>query len=91
MGAVAGIGFTVSLFITELAFDTDTLQDNAKIGILIASVSVAIIGATIFLLANRRPLRSPRVDPVEPVEMHHHDHVQRTSARHHKTWRGGGR
>ena len=66
VGAVAGIGFTVSLFITGLAFDTDTLQDNAKIGILIASISAAIIGATIFLLADRRPLRSPRVDSVEP-------------------------
>ena len=66
VGATAGIGFTVSLFITGLAFDTDTLQDNAKIGILIASVSAAIIGAIIFLLADRRPLRSPRVDPVEP-------------------------
>ena len=66
VGAVAGIGFTVSLFITGLAFDTDTLQDNAKIGILIASISAAIIGATIFLLADRRPLRSPPVDPAEP-------------------------
>ena len=66
VGAVAGIGFTVSLFITGLAFDTDTLQDDAKIGILIASISAAIIGATIFVLADRRPLRSPHVDPTEP-------------------------
>lgn len=65
VGAVAGIGFTVSLFITGLAFDTGTLQDDAKIGILIASISAAIIGATIFVLADRRPPRSPRADPAE--------------------------
>jgi Na+:H+ antiporter, NhaA family len=57
VGAVAGIGFTVSLFITGLAFDTDTLQDDAKIGILLASISAAIIGATTFLLADRRAPR----------------------------------
>ena len=65
VGAVAGIGFTVSLFITGLAFDTDTLQDNAKIGILIASLSAAIIGAAILLLADRRPPRSPHADTTE--------------------------
>ena len=57
VGAVAGIGFTVSLFITGLAFDTDTLQDDAKIGILVASIIAAIIGATIFVLADRRAPR----------------------------------
>jgi Na+:H+ antiporter, NhaA family len=66
VGAVAGIGFTVSLFITGLAFDTDSLQDDAKIGILIASISAAIIGATIFFLADRRSPRSPGVDLAEP-------------------------
>jgi Na+:H+ antiporter, NhaA family len=65
VGAVAGIGFTVSLFITGLAFDTGTLQDDAKIGILIASISAALIGATIFVLADRHPPRLPHVDPAE--------------------------
>jgi NhaA family Na+:H+ antiporter len=35
---VAGVGFTVSLFIAELAFDDRALVDQAKIGILLASV-----------------------------------------------------
>jgi len=45
-GVVAGIGFTVSLFIAELAFDGPALVDEAKIGILFAS---AVMGAAGFL------------------------------------------
>ena len=41
VAAVAGIGFTVSLFITGLAFDTASLQDDAKIGTLTASIVAA--------------------------------------------------
>ena len=44
VAAVAGIGFTVSLFITGLAFEDAGLQDEAKIGILVASALAAIIG-----------------------------------------------
>ena len=41
VGAVAGIGFTVSLFITGLAFESPDLQADAKAGILLASVAAA--------------------------------------------------
>ena len=47
LAAVAGIGFTVSLFITGLAFDEQLLIDEAKIGILGASAVAAVIGAGI--------------------------------------------
>jgi NhaA family Na+:H+ antiporter len=47
VAALAGIGFTVSLFITGLAFDTARLADQAKIGILAASVIAALVGAAI--------------------------------------------
>lgn len=41
-GAVlAGIGFTISLFITELAFEDEALRDQAKIGILTGSLIAA--------------------------------------------------
>jgi Na+:H+ antiporter, NhaA family len=53
VGAVAGIGFTVSLFVTGLAFDSQVLQDDAKIGTLIASVVAAAGGAIILGLAGR--------------------------------------
>jgi Na+:H+ antiporter, NhaA family len=58
VGALAGIGFTVSLFITGLAFDASTLQDEAKIGILIASVVASVVGATTFVLVGRRDVTS---------------------------------
>ena len=44
-GCVAGVGFTMSLFIGELAFaDTPALLDVAKVAILAASVLAASIG-----------------------------------------------
>jgi len=44
---LAGIGFTVSLFITGLAFDDPAMQDSAKIGVLSASILAAGLGATV--------------------------------------------
>ncbi len=51
--ALAGIGFTVSLFITGLAFDDVGLQDEAKVGILLASVVAAAVGAVVLIRADR--------------------------------------
>jgi Na+:H+ antiporter, NhaA family len=45
IAAVAGIGFTVSLFVAELAFEGGPLQDAAKLGVLAASTIAAVIGA----------------------------------------------
>lgn len=53
VGAVAGIGFTVSLFITGLAFDDVGIQEDAKIGILAASIFAALSGAAIILAVAR--------------------------------------
>ena len=58
VAAVAGIGFTVSLFITGLAFDSPRLQDDAKIGTLVASVVAAIAGAVVFVITGRRDARN---------------------------------
>ncbi len=45
--ALAGIGFTVSLFITGLAFSSAELQGQAKIGILGGSLLAGLLGAAI--------------------------------------------
>src|SRR5690606_6744179 len=47
VSVLAGIGFTMSLFISELAFDDSLLIGQAKYGILIASVLAAITGSLI--------------------------------------------
>jgi len=48
--AFAGIGFTVSIFVATLAFDDPALVDQAKLGILVASLTAAAIGAVILRL-----------------------------------------
>jgi NhaA family Na+:H+ antiporter len=53
IGAAAGIGFTVALFITELAFTDPVDQSNAKLAILIASVLAAAMSAAILLKGSR--------------------------------------
>ena len=54
MGMIAGIGFTMSLFITNLAFANSELIKVSKISILIASLIAAIIGVIILLLTKKR-------------------------------------
>jgi NhaA family Na+:H+ antiporter len=47
VGTAAGIGFTVALFITELALPNEVDQTNAKMAILLASVTAAILALCI--------------------------------------------
>lgn len=44
VGMIAGIGFTVSLFIAPLAFSDAGLVDEAKLGILVGSTLIGIAG-----------------------------------------------
>ena len=44
IGFLSGIGFTVSLFVTELSFEANELLTSAKVGILVASLLSGIIG-----------------------------------------------
>jgi Na+:H+ antiporter, NhaA family len=56
--AVAGIGFTVSIFIASLAFSNPQLVAEAKIGVLAASVLATLLGAGIWRVAGRSQDRS---------------------------------
>ena len=51
LAALAGIGFTVSLFIADLAFTDEALVNQAKVGILAGSIAGGVLGAA--LLARR--------------------------------------
>ena len=44
VACLAAIGFTMSLFITDLAFENESYMSQAKIGILLASLLAGIIG-----------------------------------------------
>ena len=48
-GWLAGIGFTMSLFMTGLAFTDDAHLTAAKLGILIASLCAGVIGSVILV------------------------------------------
>jgi NhaA family Na+:H+ antiporter len=52
-GWLAGIGFTMSLFITDLAFSEDSLVEDAKVGILGASLIAGVVGWMILRGASR--------------------------------------
>ena len=56
LAALAGIGFTVSIVVADLAFSGARL-DSAKLGVVVASLASGILGAT--LLAMRVRSRRP--------------------------------
>ncbi len=64
VGFLAGIGFTVSIFITELAFtDNQSLIETSKVGIFIASAFSAAVGLVILRYTNHvRPAISSSHD-----------------------------
>jgi NhaA family Na+:H+ antiporter len=63
--ALAGIGFTVSLFITPLAYSDESLVEGAKLGILGASVISAIAGIAILASGGQHPTREADYSPGE--------------------------
>ncbi|MCC9205453.1 Na+/H+ antiporter NhaA [Arthrobacter sp. zg-Y769] len=55
IGILGGIGFTVSLLVNDLSFDVGTLHnDDAKVGILMASVLAALLASALLTARNRR-------------------------------------
>ena len=68
IAAVAGIGFSVSLFITDLAFDDAALVADAKLAILVASALAAALGFLILSTASHYhyPRKLAAKDGYEP-------------------------
>jgi Na+/H+ antiporter NhaA len=54
-GTIAGIGFTVSLLVSTLAFTGDRLQE-AKVGVLTAALLSAVLTLVLFRATNLMPL-----------------------------------
>lgn len=75
VSVVSGIGFTLSLFIAELAFSDPVMLSNARIGILGATVLAATAGSIAFALLGRAERRrasgGTRLSrPVDPQRDH---------------------
>jgi NhaA family Na+:H+ antiporter len=63
LAALAGVGFTVSLFIAGLAFPPGSqAETDAKAGILVGSVVAAVIGAAVLWASSRRQPPPPADD-----------------------------
>jgi NhaA family Na+:H+ antiporter len=56
VGTAAGIGFTVALFITELAFDDAEQRADAKLAVLLGSLVAATCSAVLLRRRNVQPL-----------------------------------
>jgi NhaA family Na+:H+ antiporter len=63
-GILAGIGFTIALFISELSFGGRAGLELAKIGVLGASVTAAVVGGAVLWAGSRRdPQDTEGADP----------------------------
>jgi len=60
-GFLGGIGFTMSIFVTLLAFDNDDMVNNSKIAILIASFIAGIIGFIFLKLTLKTPIEKEEI------------------------------
>jgi NhaA family Na+:H+ antiporter len=56
---LCGIGFTMSLFIGLLAFPTEAMQDQVKIGVLAGSLLSALLGAGLLMGSKREAVPTP--------------------------------
>ncbi len=54
IGVLGGVGFTVALFIATLSFDSPSVLDAAKLGILAGSAAAALLGLSILALVTRK-------------------------------------
>lgn len=75
-GMLTGIGFTISLFIIDLAIKDPVLQSEARIGVLTASLIAAVLGmavlaATALYDSRHAPARKHLNRPVDPRRDQH--------------------
>lgn len=54
VAVLCGVGFTMSLFINNLAFSAELLREETKVGVLAGSVLSALLAWAVFVLAGRK-------------------------------------
>lgn len=60
LGALSGMGFTVSLLVANIALDDETMRNQARLGVLVASLAALLLATLVFRIAGRL---SPLPDP----------------------------
>jgi NhaA family Na+:H+ antiporter len=66
MGSVAGIGFTVSLLINELAFAGDRLHgDHGTMAVLSGSLTAALVGTALMAWRNSVHKKRAAIETLE--------------------------
>jgi protein-disulfide isomerase len=72
--ALSGIGFTISLFIIDIAIGDPLRQDEARVGVLLASSLAFLLGSAIFAITDwispPEPVGLKLVRPVDPGRDH---------------------
>lgn len=69
VGMLAGIGFTMSIFIAELGFQGDAANLlQAKTGILFASIAAGVVGFLWLLLTSKKPATTATEPTTEPSD-----------------------
>ncbi len=72
--ALSGIGFTISLFIVDLAISEPARQDQARIGVLLASALAFVAGWAVFRITDwvspPRPVGLTLLRPIDPDRDH---------------------
>ena len=63
--ALGGIGFTMSLFIANLAFPGSEFLDYAKVGILLGSFISAMVGTAVMLIFVKAEKRYPETEVLD--------------------------
>lgn len=58
VGLLGGIGFTMSIFITLLAFDNETIINNSKLVILLSSLTAGLLGFFALKLTLKKEIES---------------------------------
>ena len=96
LSLLAGIGFTVSLLIGELAFGVDSLRtEHVKVGVLTGTLLAALLAAVLLRLRDRRyrriaaaDIRDDDADGIPDVFQRPDDHASAEMAEEHHERRG---
>ncbi|CAM2949132.1 Na+/H+ antiporter NhaA [Actinomyces slackii] len=76
IGALSGMGFTISLLVAGLALSDEALRDQARIGVLSASLLALALAAVIFRIGDRLwPLPPPEDESLRRPIDDHTDHI----------------